>query len=324
MAKTNETSVALRDSTKKQKTQPDFASWAQAVLQANEEASASKPLTPTCGLYIVATPIGNMGDITLRALWVLSHVDAVLCEDTRVTGGLLHHYGIKRPLVSCHDHNEEARVTDVLARLHEGQTLALVSDAGTPLISDPGYRLVRACRREGYPVFALPGASALLTSLASAGLPTDQFTFVGFLPAKASARRKALEALQHGTGTMVFYESTQRIAATLASMRDVWGEEREVCTARELTKLHEEFQSGTIGELADFYAATDTPKGELVLLVAGATEGTGTPAREEIEALLHKALETMSLRDAVTEVTRQTGLKKSAIYQIALTIAARN
>jgi len=304
---------------KKKKTQPSFAAWGQTLLQAIQEDATSKQPSLTPSLTIVATPIGNLGDISLRALWALSTVDAILCEDTRVTGGLLHLYGIKKHLIPCHDHNEEARIKDVLNRLAGGQSLALVSDAGTPMISDPGYKLVRACREAGFPVVAIPGASALLTAMASAGLPTDRFLFVGFLPAKASARIKAIAELAAVPATLIFYESAQRLSATLSDMAKTLSGSREVAVARELTKLYEDIHTGSLADLAAHYATAETPKGEIVLLVGAGDETTG-PTEEDLADQLTEALKTMSLRDAVAAVTKASGRKKNEVYQLALTM----
>lgn len=304
---------------KKKGSQPDFAVWSQSLLKANEESATSKPRTQKPTLYLVSTPIGNLGDISLRALWTLSFVDAVLCEDTRVTGGLLHHYGIKKPLTSCHDHNEAARCDEVLTRLRKGESLALVSDAGTPMISDPGFRLVRAVREGGFDVVAIPGASALLTALAGAGLPTDRFLFVGFLPAKATARRKELEVLKTIGATLVFYEAPQRLSATLADLADVFSPDRETAVGRELTKLYEEMQTGPLRRLASHYAQAETPKGELVILVGPPTDDEVSPTFD-LDSALQEALKTMSLRDAVAAVTKASGLKKSDVYARALAL----
>ncbi|MDD3182606.1 MAG: 16S rRNA (cytidine(1402)-2'-O)-methyltransferase [Alphaproteobacteria bacterium] len=317
MAKSYETS---ENSVGKRKgSQPDFASWSQSLLKANEVCATSKPSSQPPTLYLVATPIGNLGDITLRALWTLSFVDAVLCEDTRVTGGLIHHYGIKKPLISCHDHNEEARSAEVISRLQKGESLALVSDAGTPMISDPGFRLVRAVREAGFTVVAAPGASALLTALASAGLPTDRFLFVGFLSSKSTARRKAIAALAATQATLVFYESAQRLAATLSDLATTLSPNREAAVGRELTKLYEEMQTAPLGKLAAHYADAETPKGEIVILVGPPTEDEAVPAFDLDEAL-RDALATMTLRDAVAAVTKSSGLKKSEVYAKALLI----
>jgi 16S rRNA (cytidine1402-2'-O)-methyltransferase len=316
MAKSYETSI--NSVGKKKGSQPDFASWSQSLFQANELAAASKqPMGPPT-FYLVSTPIGNLGDITLRALWTLSIVDAVLCEDTRVSGGLLHRYGIKKPLISCHDHNEAARVKEVVARLQKGESLALISDAGTPMISDPGYRLVGAVREAGFPVVATPGASAVLTALACAGLPSDRFLFVGFLPSKATARRKEIANLRAIEATLVFYESPQRLAATLKDLANELGADRACAIGRELTKLFEELSVATLGELGAHYENAENPKGEIVILV-------GPPCEEErepfdVETALREALKTMSVKDAVAFVAKASGLKKSDVYARALTM----
>lgn len=301
------------ETAKRKRTLPDFPSWVQRLFEGNEEAAASKPAP---ALYLVATPIGNRGDITLRALWVLQGVDAVLCEDTRVTGALLHAYGIKKPLISCHDHNEAQRAPEILARLERGESFALVSDAGTPLLSDPGFRLVRECRAAGLPVVPVPGASALLTALSGAGLPTDAFFFAGFLPTKTKARREATAALAKVKGTLVFYESPQRLAACLADLAAELGADRRAVVGRELTKLYEDKREGTLGTLAAAYAAEETPKGEIVLLVES---GANVPMQDvDIDALLRDALKILSVRDAAASVAAATGRKKGEVYQRAL------
>lgn len=300
----------------KTKTWPNFGVWSQGLWQGNEESTPSKPLQPA--LYLVATPIGNLGDITLRALWALSNVDAVLCEDTRVTGKLLHHYGIKKKLISCHDYNEEERTNEIIKRITAGERLALVSDAGTPLISDPGFRLTRACRKANLPVYAIPGASALLTALGSAGLPTDQFFFAGFMPAKQVARQKALEALATIPGTLVFYESAKRLASTLQDMSTLLSGERQAVIARELTKLYEETKHGSLSELSAYYADAPTPKGEIVILLGPNT--ASAPTQPLIDAALKEAMQDNSLRDAAANVAEALGLKKKALYQRALTL----
>ena len=314
MAKTNASSNKPLE--KKKKSLPDFAAWGKVLLQANEEEALSKQPSLAGSLAIVSTPIGNLGDITLRALWSLSQADAILCEDTRVTGSMLARYGIKKPLISCHDHNEAARVKEVLSRLGGGEFLVFVSDAGTPLVSDPGYRLVRACRMAGFPVLAVPGASAVLTAMACAGLPSDCFMFVGFLPSKTTARRKTLLPLATTQGTLVFYESGPRLAAALADMAETLGASREAIVARELTKLYEEVRADSLGALAQDYAQDEAPKGEIVILVGPPNEES--VALFDVEGALREALKTMSLRDAVAAVTQSSGLKKSDVYARAL------
>lgn len=307
---------------KKKRSLPDFASWVERLpLQASEEDGASKPFAPDPGLYLVSTPIGNLGDITLRALWTLASADAILCEDTRTSGGMLQKYGIKKPLISCHDHNEAARAAEVLQRLDRGEVLALISDAGTPMISDPGYRLAMTVRDAGHAVIAIPGASALLTALASAGLPTDQFFFAGFLPSKQVARRKEIARLAGHDATLVFYESPQRLADTLGDLAHILSPDRKAAVGRELTKLYEEMRTGSLGALAQHYAEAETPKGEIVILIGPPDGQANAMGEEELDAALKKALESMSLRDAVAAVTEASGLKKSVVYQRALAVS---
>lgn len=283
-----------------------------------EDKVPGKPLAP--GLYIVATPIGNLRDITLRALDVLKGADAVLCEDTRITSRLFSAYGIDRPLVAYHDHNARKVMPRILDRLRDGQVLALVSDAGTPLVSDPGYRLVRQAVKNGVAVTPIPGASAMLAALAVAGLPTDRFLFAGFLPEKSGARKRALEEVADIGATLVFYESPRRLAASLADMADVFGG-RDAAVCRELTKLHEEARRGPLDELARHYNKAGAPRGEVVVLV-------GPPAEAEepvqdVDALLRAALEETSLKDAAARVARLTGAPKREVYNRALELASK-
>lgn len=279
---------------------------------------AAPPLAP--GLYVVATPIGNLRDITLRALETLSAARVVLCEDTRLSARLLDHYGIKAPRKSLHEHNEHARVTEIAERISAGEAVALISDAGTPLLSDPGFPLVRALREAGLPVFAVPGASALLAGLAIAGLPTDAFGFVGFLPVKAGARNAALTALKARQDTLVFYESPRRIAAALAAMVEVFGPQREAVVALELTKRYERSFRGPLAELAATFAAEET-RGEAVILVAGAGKDEPVDAADW-QAALAEALETAPLRAAVDAITETFSLKRKQVYDAALAIKA--
>lgn len=224
-------------------------------------------------LYVVATPIGNLADLSPRALEVLRSVAAICAEDTRHTGQLLSHFGISRPLVALHDHNEEAMAERVVARLLGGESMAVVSDAGTPLVSDPGFRLVRAARAAGVKVSPVPGACAAIAALSVAGLPSDRFVFEGFLPAKAAARRERLQRLAGETGTLVFYESSHRIAESLADMAAAFGDERPAVVARELTKLFETVLDGTLAQLRAAVEADDNQrKGEFVVMVQGAAD----------------------------------------------------
>jgi 16S rRNA (cytidine1402-2'-O)-methyltransferase len=271
------------------------------------------------GLHIVATPIGNLSDITIRALETLAGADAVLAEDSRVTAKLLTHYGISRPVIAYHDHNAAEMRPKILARLKAGEALALVSDAGTPLISDPGYKLVRDVVENGFSVTAIPGPSSVLAALVSAGLPTDRFFFEGFLPPKGTARKTRAEELKAIPGTLVFFESGPRLAASLADLAKVFGP-RAAAIARELTKKFEEVRRGTLTELAAHYAdETNAPKGEIVLLVAPPEDEPAS--QDDIDAALKSALRTSSLKDAVAEVTRASGAPKREVYQRALHLA---
>ena len=273
------------------------------------------------GLYVVSTPIGNLRDITIRALETLAGADVVYCEDTRMSARLLDHYGIKAPRKPLHEHNERARIDAILQDLGRGAKIALISDAGTPLLSDPGFPLVRAAREAGLPVFAVPGASALLSALAVAGLPTDAFTFIGFLPAKAGARANALGALGSRTETLVIYESPRRLGPTLAAMAEAFGAGREAAVALELTKRFERVSRGTLAALAAEYAEAET-KGEAVIVVAGASEAEPASA-QDWQAALAAALDGQPLRAAVDEVTAQFGLKRKEVYDAALALKAQ-
>ena len=275
------------------------------------------PQSFTPGLYIVATPIGNARDITLRALDLLALADVIACEDTRVTRKLLHIHEIDRPTLAYHDHNAAAVRPRLMERLNKGEIVALVSDAGTPLISDPGYRLVKTAREAGIAVTALPGASAPMAALASAGLPTDRFLFAGFLPGKTVARRRALEELAELSATLVFFEAAPRLAASLSDMAAVLGS-RPGAVLRELTKKFEEARHGELGELAAHYQSAGPPKGEIVVLVG---PGTGQPVAleaAEIDALLLAALDQGSVKDAAAALAERTGLPRRELYSRAL------
>ena len=270
------------------------------------------------GLHLVATPIGNLGDITLRALWVLRSVDRILCEDTRVTARLLAHYGIDKPLSVYHDHNADRVRPALLTALRHGETLALVSDAGTPLVSDPGYKLVREAIAEGVPVTTAPGPSAVITALILSGLPSDKFLFAGFLPPRSAARRKALADWAGLTAALVFFEGAPRLAACLADMADLLGD-RQAAIGRELTKRYEEIRRGSLTELAAYYRNGEIARGEIVIVV-GPPETSAAAAAEhiDIDARLDELLAQMSLRDAVAAFAAETGLGRSEIYNRAL------
>jgi 16S rRNA (cytidine1402-2'-O)-methyltransferase len=300
-----------------------FPSWhfptlAQGLLRA-AEFSGDPPTSKAAGrLHLIGTPIGNRGDITLRALLTLAQVDAVLCEDTRVTGALLHAYGISRPLLSYHEHNAAAREAEVLERLQRGEQLGLVSDAGMPLIADPGLRLVQACHLAGIAVTVCPGASAILAGLAVAGLPPLPFLFGGFLPPKTGARRKALAGWQTLPATLVFYETPPRLVASLQDMAAVLGD-RQAAVGRELTKHFEECPHGLLSALAAHYAA-HPPKGEIVVIIAPPDPTTAITAETELRTLLQTALTQHSLRDAVATVSQRTGTARDTVYKIALAL----
>jgi len=265
-------------------------------------------------LYIIATPIGNLEDITLRALRVLREVDWIACEDTRQTRKLLEHFGIAKPMFSYHDHNEAARAAELVERLNSGGSGALVSDAGTPLISDPGYRLVRAAIAAGISVVPIPGASAVVSALSAAGLPTDAFRFCGFLPPKSSQRRKILEQLKPDTATVIFYETPHRILEALDDVTAVMGP-RPVVVARELTKLHEEFLRGTAAEVHAVLASRPSVKGEITLLIGktDVVQADDTPLEDAVRAAEQQGLPRM---EAIKQVARQRGLSKREVYRL--------
>lgn len=277
-----------------------------------------EPIRP--GLHVVATPIGNLGDISFRALATLAAAEAVIAEDTRVTKTLLAHYGISTPLVAYHEHNAAVMRPHLLARLAGGAALALVSDAGTPLISDPGFKLVSEALAQNVEVVSVPGASAVLAALVVAGLPTDRFFFEGFLPPKSSARRTRIAELSSIPGTLVFFESPRRLAETLADLAAVLGG-REAAIARELTKHFETVRRGLLPDLATVIAAEDPPKGEIVLLVG--PPGIQPLVQEELDARLGKALEGLSVKDAAAVVSAETGQPRRRIYARALELVAR-
>lgn len=277
------------------------------------------PLTPNPPgtLYLVATPIGNLEDITLRALRVLSQVDLVASEDTRRTRQLLTHYRLHKPLVSFHEHNEARRTPELLERLTRGECVALVSDAGTPLISDPGQRLVQACRAQGIPVVPIPGPSAPVAALVASGLDTTEFLFIGFLPARARQRQQRLQALLREPRTVICFEAPHRLQATLRELATLAGERRAVI-ARELTKLHEEFVIGTVRELADRFAQ-QPPRGEVTLLLEGAPKETPLPSASP--RLLERARQLMEehgldWKAALKVAAREQGLSRREAYRL--------
>src|SRR5215831_19426908 len=280
--------------------------------------STTAPPLPA-GLYLVATPIGNLRDITVRALEVLAAADLIACEDTRVTRKLLDRYGIATPLTSYHEHNAAEARPKLIARLADGAAIALVSDAGTPLVSDPGYKLVREARAAGTNLTAVPGASAVLAALTVSGLPTDRFLFEGFLPAKDAARRARIAELERIPATLVLFESGARVAASLADLAAGLGP-REAALCRELTKLYEEVQRGDLATLADEAAKVGEPRGEMVIVVA-------PPDREEevtaadLDALLRQALNRLSVKDAVAEIAAVSGAPRREVYRRAIALS---
>ncbi|KRT54582.1 16S rRNA (cytidine(1402)-2'-O)-methyltransferase [endosymbiont of Ridgeia piscesae] len=270
-------------------------------------------------LYVVATPIGNLDDLSRRAVKVLSTVDLIAAEDTRHTRSLLRHYGIGTPMMAFHEHNEREAMERLLLHLAQGEQVALVSDAGTPLISDPGFPLVREARQRGIEVMAVPGPSAAIAALSVAGLPTDRFLFAGFPPRQGAQRRHWLEALLKQTATLLFYESSHRIKASLADMAAVFGSERQAVIARELTKLHETVLSGSLSSLIEQVEAdANQRKGEFVLLLAGAEPVDVMDSGADAERILRVLAGELPLKQAAALTATITGLKKNALYQQAL------
>jgi 16S rRNA (cytidine1402-2'-O)-methyltransferase len=272
------------------------------------------------GLYVTATPIGNLGDVTLRALSVLASADLVLCEDTRVTRRLLDRYGLRPQLLAYHEHNAASVRPRVLERLGAGETVALVSDAGTPLISDPGYKLVEAAIEAGHRIFPIPGASAALAALVAAGLPTDRFFFEGFLPAKSGQRKTRVAELAEIPATLVAYETGPRLAASLRDLADGLGA-REAAICRELTKKFEEVRRGTLVQLAAHYGEVSEPKGEIVIVIAPPPAESKDLPPDALDAELTAALRKLSVKDATDFVVANTGMKRRQVYQRALTLA---
>ncbi len=271
-------------------------------------------------LYVVATPIGNLDDISARALRILREVALIAAEDTRHSARLLQHFGIATPLAACHEHNERAQGGRFLARLQAGEDVALISDAGTPLISDPGYHLVRQARAAGFAVVPVPGACALIAALSAAGLPSDRFIFEGFLPAKAAGRRARLEQVREEPRTLIFYEAPHRILECLQDMRDVFGAERLALLARELTKTFETLQGLPLAELCEWVGAdSNQQRGECVVLVAGwqAPEGEEAVSAEALR-VLDLLMAEMPLKRAAALAAQITGVRKNLLYQVAL------
>jgi 16S rRNA (cytidine1402-2'-O)-methyltransferase len=275
-------------------------------------AIVARPLEPA--LYLVATPIGNLADITLRALETLAGADVLACEDTRVTRVLLDRYGIRQKPVPYHEHNAAEAGPRLIGALAEGRSVALVSDAGTPLVSDPGFRLVSQALEAGFRVVPIPGASAVLAALTASGLPSDAFLFAGFLPVKDGQRRARLEELKAVPATLIFFESPRRLADTLAAMSDVLGSTRAAAIGRELTKTFEEMRTGTVAALSAAYAAAETPKGEIVICVGPPVAAEET-APADVDRLLLSLADEMPASKAAAEVARMTGARKSDLYR---------
>jgi 16S rRNA (cytidine1402-2'-O)-methyltransferase len=269
-------------------------------------------------LYIVATPIGNLADMTQRAIEVLSQVDVIAAEDTRHSAPLLQHFTVNTPMVSLHQHNEQQRTRQLIERIQNGESVALISDAGTPLISDPGYRLVSQIKEQNIKVIPIPGSCALITALSASGLPSERFSFEGFLPTKASARRQTLDALKNDPRTLIFYESPRRIEATINEMMSVFGAERQACLARELTKLHETIAKKPLKDLLEWVQQdTNQQRGECVLLVEGQTEQI-TAQDAEIEKTLQILLTELPVKKAAKVAASLLDISKNDAYDYAL------
>ncbi|PHJ64566.1 16S rRNA methyltransferase [Nostoc linckia z18] len=271
-------------------------------------------------LYVVGTPIGNLEDMTFRAVRILQTVDMIAAEDTRHTGKLLQHFEIKTPQISYHEHNRTSRIPELLQYLTNDKAIALVSDAGMPGISDPGYELIEACIAAGISVVPIPGASAAITALSAAGLPTDRFVFEGFLPAKSQQRREHLESLQTESRTLIFYESPHRLQDTLQDLAEILGSDRQIVLARELTKLYEEFWRGTIAEAIAHYSQRE-PQGEYTLVVAGIPPSQPQLTQEELKAELKQLIsQGISRSQASRQLAKETSLPRRQLYQLALSL----
>jgi 16S rRNA (cytidine1402-2'-O)-methyltransferase len=285
----------------------------------SESAPGSRPLDPGPTLYLIATPIGNLEDITLRALRVLKGVDLIACEDTRQTQKLLSHYGISTRTISYHEHNEMTKAAELVVDLEGGAKIALVTDAGMPGISDPGFRLTTLAIRHGVPVVPIPGASAFLAALVASGLPTDSFRFSGFLPAKRGERRTLLETLRTSPRTQVFYEAPHRVVETLEDIVEVLGSERHVVVAREVTKIHEEFLRGRAAEILETLKSRGDVKGEITLLIAKAEDAaqSATPTRVSVRQRVDRIMseENIDEKAALKKVAKEMGVSKSEAYR---------
>ncbi|MFZ0816138.1 MAG: 16S rRNA (cytidine(1402)-2'-O)-methyltransferase [Candidatus Sulfotelmatobacter sp.] len=292
----------------------------QKDSESAKSGTALSGTAPGPALYLVGTPIGNLEDITLRAVRVLKEVDVIACEDTRQTQKLLNHYGITTRTISYHEHNEMTRAAELVKEMQEGASVALVTDAGMPGISDPGFRLISLAIRHHVPVVPIPGASAFLAALVASGLPTDSFRFSGFLPAKRGERRAALEAIRTSPRTQVFYEAPHRVVETLADVVEILGNARHVVVAREVTKLHEEFLRGRPGEVLEVLKSRDGVKGEITLLI-GKAEDDGSPAavqpgmsvRQRVQQIMEE--DKVDEKAALKKVAKERGVSKSEAYR---------
>ncbi|MEM9468914.1 MAG: 16S rRNA (cytidine(1402)-2'-O)-methyltransferase [Pseudomonadota bacterium] len=273
------------------------------------------------GLYLVATPIGNMRDITFRALDILASVDLIICEDTRVSGKLLSAYGFKKPMQVYNDHSTDEQRETILKAVKEGQAIAVLSDAGTPLVSDPGYKLVRGAIEQDLFVTTIPGANAALSGIQLSGLPTNQFSFLGFLPPKTTARVRLLQEWEDAPGTLIVYETGPRLVDSLSDIAETLGD-REAAVTREITKMYEEVKRAKLSDLISYYKEKGAPKGEIVVVIGPAGEAEKAVSSESLESQIKKALETMSVRDASEMVAKASGKPKRAIYTLALKLAS--
>jgi len=280
--------------------------------------------TKIASLYIVSTPIGNLSDMSQRAVETLQSVDVIAAEDTRHSGILLQHFSIKTPSVSLHDHNELQRSELLLTRLQQGESVALISDAGTPLISDPGYKLVSLVREHGIRVVPVPGSCAVIAALSASGLPSDRFTFEGFLPSKQGARKQTLEALVDESRTMIFYDAPRRLQGTLADMVEIFGGERQACIARELTKLHETITTQSLSDLLEWVSKdSNQQKGESVLLLDGAKQQKDS-SETEINRVLSLLLKELPVKKAAAMTSSLLGVRKNTAYDMALKLQQRD
>lgn len=285
----------------------------------SDASTTVSPSSATGTLYVVATPIGNLADMVPRAVEALQTVALIAAEDTRHSSRLLAHFDIKTPVVAYHDHSDDQRTENILQRLLAGENVALISDAGTPLVSDPGYRLVRQARLRGVQVVPVPGACAMIAALSAAGLPSDRFAFEGFLPAKQTARCNLLQSLVNEPRTLIFYEAPHRILETLQDIAQVFGPEREVVIARELTKTFETIRGGAVAEIAAWVAGdTNQQRGEIVLLVHGAAAPATAQMSQEAERVMRVLLNELPIKQAASLGAKLTGLKKNFLYQWAL------